>query len=300
MKMPAKKIKHVLGLSGGKDSSALALYVKETRPDLDIEYFFTDTGYELPETNEFVDQLEEKLGHIHRLNSRSLNNIEGRGEVEFKSLLKKHQNYLPSQRDRWCTVQMKLKPFEQWVDGFIADGYSVKNYVGIRADEPERVGFMTIDKPIESIMPFREDGIVKSDIENILQRNGLELPAYYSWRSRSGCSFCFFQKKIEWVRLQEKHPDLFEEAKAFEKGESNNVTGERFYWMGKGEPLETLENPEKKASIIANHEKKVERFQKKRRRNALLGDIGGVCEMTDLDEIYDDVEGGGACVTCYK
>jgi hypothetical protein len=195
---------------------------------------------------------------------------------------------------------MKLKPFEQWVDGFIADGYSVKNYVGIRADEPERVGFMTIDKPIESIMPFREDGIVKSDIENILQRNGLELPAYYSWRSRSGCSFCFFQKKIEWVRLQEKHPDLFEEAKAFEKGENNNVTGERFYWMGKGEPLETLENPEKRASIIANHEKKVERFKKKRRRNALLGDIGGVCEMTDLDEIYDDVEGGGACVTCYK
>lgn len=298
--MPAKKVKHVLGLSGGKDSSALALYVKETRPDLNVEYFFTDTGYELPETNEFIDQLEEKLGYIHRLNARSLNNIEGRGELEFKSLLKKHQNYLPSQRDRWCTVQMKLKPFEQWVDGFIADGYSVKNYVGIRADEPARVGFMTIEKPIESIMPFREDGIVKSDIENILQRNGLELPAYYSWRSRSGCSFCFFQKKIEWVRLQEKHPDLFEQAKAFEKGENNNVTGERFYWMGKGEPLETLENPEKIASIIANHEKKVERFKKKRRRNALLGDIGGVCEMTDLDEIYDDVEGGGACVTCYK
>ena len=44
----------------------------------------------------------------------------------------------------------------------------------------------------------------------------------------------------------------------------------------------------------------MERFKKKRRRNALLGDIGGVCEMTDLDEIYDDVEGGGACVTCYK
>jgi 3'-phosphoadenosine 5'-phosphosulfate sulfotransferase (PAPS reductase)/FAD synthetase len=253
--MPQIKIKHVLGLSGGKDSSALALYVKETRPELDIEYFFTDTGYELPETNEFIDQLEEKLGYIHRLNARSLNNIEGRGELEFKSLLKKHQNYLPSQRDRWCTVQMKLKPFEQWVDGFI---------------------------------------------ENILQRNGLELPAYYSWRSRSGCSFCFFQKKIEWVRLKENHPDLFEQAKQFEKGEGNTVTGESFYWMGKGEPLETLEDPVKKASIIANHEKKVERFKNKRRRNALLGDIGGVSEMTDLDEIYDDVEGGGACVTCYK
>ncbi|MDN7124865.1 phosphoadenosine phosphosulfate reductase family protein [Pseudidiomarina sp. 1APP75-32.1] len=295
-----KKIKHVLGLSGGKDSSALALYMKETRPDLDIEYFFTDTGYELPETNEFIDQLEERLGYIHRLNAKSLNNIEGRGELDFKSMLKKHQNFLPSQRDRWCTIQLKLKPFERWADSLIADGYEIYSYVGIRADEPHRTGLLTIDKPITTVMPFREDGIVKSDIENILQRNGLELPAYYSWRSRSGCSFCFYQKKIEWVRLKDNHPELFEQAKEFEKGDSNNVVGERFYWMGKGEPLETLEDPKRREQIIANHEKQVERFKKKKRRNALIGDIEGVCELTDIDEIYDDVEGGGACITCYK
>ena len=296
----AKKIKHVLGLSGGKDSSALALYVKETRPELDIEYFFTDTGYELPETNDFVDQLEEKLGYIHRLNDRSLNNMEGRGDKTFSHLLKEHGNYLPSQRDRWCTIQMKLKPFEQWVDAFIADGYEIKNYVGIRADEPNRTGFMVIEKPIESIFPFREDGIVKSDIENILQRNGLELPAYYDWRSRSGCTFCFYQQKIEWLKLMEKHPDLFEEAKAFEKGDGNNVVGEKFYWMGQGQPLNTLEDPEVQQRIIENHQKKVTRFKNKKRRNVLLDNSEGFCEFTDLDEIYDEAEGGGACVTCYK
>ena len=297
----SKKIKHVLGLSGGKDSSALALYVKETRPEIDMEYFFTDTGYELPETNEFVVQLEEKLGQeIHRLNHRSLNHIEGRGEKDFAHLLKEHGNYLPSQRDRWCTIQMKLKPFERWVDEFIKEGFKILNYVGIRADEPNRTGFMTIDKPIESVFPFREDGIVKSDIVNILQRNGLELPKYYEWRSRSGCTFCFYQKKIEWIRLMEKHPDLFEEAKTFEKGEGNSVVGEKFYWMGQGQPLETLEDPEVQKYIVQSHEKSVERFKRKKRRNALLDNSEGFCEFTDLDEIYDDVEGGGACVTCYK
>jgi 3'-phosphoadenosine 5'-phosphosulfate sulfotransferase (PAPS reductase)/FAD synthetase len=295
-----KKVKHVLGLSGGKDSSALALYVKETRPEIEVEYFFTDTGYELPETNEFIDQLEEKLGYIHRLNDRSLNNMEGRGDKTFVHLLKEHGNYLPSQRDRWCTIQMKLKPFEQWVDGFIRDGYEVKNYVGIRADEPDRIGYMVIEKPIESIFPFREDGIVKSDIENILQRNGLELPTYYEWRSRSGCTFCFYQKKIEWLKLMEKHPDLFEEAKMFEKGEGNTVVGEKFYWMGQGQPLDTLEDPELQRRIIENHEKKVAQFKKKKRKNALLSDSEGFCEFTELDEIYDESEGGGACVTCYK
>jgi len=207
---------------------------------------------------------------------------------------------LPSQRDRWCTIQMKLKPFEQWVDAFIADGYEIKNYVGIRADEPNRTGFMVIEKPIESIFPFREDGIVRSDIENILQRNGLELPAYYEWRSRSGCTFCFYQQKIEWLKLKERHPDLFEEAKTFEKGESNNVVGETFYWMGQGQPLSTLEDPEVQQRIIENHQKKVARFKNKKRRNALLDNSDGFCEFNDLDEIYDEAEGGGACVTCYK
>ncbi len=296
----SKKIKHVLGLSGGKDSSALALYVKETRPDLDIEYFFTDTGYELPETNEFIDQLEEKLGYINRLNARSMNNIEGRGEKDFSHLLKEHGNYLPSQRDRWCTVQLKLKPFERWLDEFISDGYEIMSYVGIRADEPERSGYMTIEKPITSVFPFREDGIVRSDIENILQRNGLELPAYYQWRSRSGCTFCFYQKKIEWIKLLEKHPDLFEEAKRFEKGKDNNVVGETFYWMGQGQPLSTLEVPAERIRIIELHEKKVTKFNKKRRRNSLLDNNEGTCEFTDLDDIYDEAEGGGACVTCYK
>ena len=295
-----EKVKHVLGLSGGKDSSALALYVKETCPDLEVEYFFTDTGYELPETNEFIDQLEEKLGYIHRLNARALNNIEGRGEKDFSHMLKEHGNYLPSQRDRWCTVQLKLKPFERWLDSYINEGYKIKNYVGIRADEPERVGYMTIEKPIESIFPFREDGIVKSDIVNILQRNGLELPAYYEWRSRSGCTFCFYQRKIEWVKLLEKHPDLFEEAKAFEKGEGNTVTGEKFYWMGQGQPLEILESPDMQKRIQDNHEKQLDRFKKKRRRNALLTEEDGTSDFCDLDEIYDEAEGGGACVTCYK
>ncbi|NRP11234.1 MULTISPECIES: phosphoadenosine phosphosulfate reductase family protein [unclassified Marinobacterium] len=297
-----EKVKHVLGLSGGKDSSALALYMKETRPDLDIEYFFTDTGYELPETNDFIDQLEAKLGHIHRLNDKSLNGIEGRGELEFSSLLKKNGNYLPSQRDRWCTVELKLKPFEKWVDGFIAEGYKIKNYVGIRADEPHRTGFMTIEKPIETIMPFRDDGIVKSDIVNILRRNGLDLPEYYKWRSRSGCTFCFYQQKIEWLKLMEHHPDLFEEAKKFEKGDDESSTvGERFYWMGQGEPLETLEDPARQAQIRENHEKKIARFNKKKRRNALLEDPDIIaCTLTDLDEAYDLAEGGGACITCYK
>ena len=60
---------HVLGLSGGKDSSALAIYMKDNYPDLDIKYFFTDTGEELKEVYDYLDKLEAYLGKpIARLN----------------------------------------------------------------------------------------------------------------------------------------------------------------------------------------------------------------------------------------
>ena len=63
--------RHVLGLSGGRDSAALAVYVRQTMPEIDVEYFFTDTGKELPEVYEFLGRLEGFLGKpILRLNPR--------------------------------------------------------------------------------------------------------------------------------------------------------------------------------------------------------------------------------------
>ena len=62
------KVRHVLGLSGGKDSSALAIYMRDRVPEM--EYFFCDTQKELPETYEYLDQLQAYLGKpIIRLNA---------------------------------------------------------------------------------------------------------------------------------------------------------------------------------------------------------------------------------------
>jgi 3'-phosphoadenosine 5'-phosphosulfate sulfotransferase (PAPS reductase)/FAD synthetase len=60
--------RHVLGLSGGKDSSALAVFMRDRVPNM--EYFFCDTGKELPETYAYVQRLEAILGErIQRLNA---------------------------------------------------------------------------------------------------------------------------------------------------------------------------------------------------------------------------------------
>src|SRR5208282_5860253 len=104
-------------------------------------------------------------------------------------------------------------------------------------------------------LPFKEVGIDKAGVLEILDGAGLGLPKYYAWRSRSGCTFCFFQQKIEWLRLSEQHPEAFEEAKRYEKTAVAN--GSPFTWND-DESLEELAQPKRAAEIRAEHERRLE------------------------------------------
>jgi hypothetical protein len=214
-------VRHVLGISGGKDSAALAIYMRDKIPTM--EYFFTDTGAELPEVYTYLDVLEGFLKKpIARLGLAR----------PFDHLLNHlHNGFLPSPNTRWCTREMKIRPFEEWVGDD-----EVVTYVAIRADE-DRDGYVATKPNIVARFPFKEDGLVRRDIERILDHSGVGKPAYYGWRSRSGCYFCFFQKKSEWVSLSKHHPDLFERAKVYEK--IDPVTGVGYTWS-QGETLEQL------------------------------------------------------------
>lgn len=250
--------RHVLGISGGKDSAALAIYIKEHYPAIHekVEYFFTDTGAELVEVYSFLDKLEAYLGkEIIRLNS----------EKTFEEWLEEHNQYLPSPRQRWCTRAMKIRPFE----AFIGDD-PVVSYIGIRADE-NREGYISQKETIKAVFPFIEDGLVRDDIFQILE-DTTGIPEYYKWRSRSGCYFCFFQQQGEWLGLKRNHPELFEKAKGFEKqlrkkydwkdGEVD-IPNTGYTWNSQGsldEIVARAEKREKEQGIIATS-KTTERWQ---------------------------------------
>lgn len=276
-----KKIKHVLGLSGGKDSSALAIYMKDNFPDLDIEYFFTDTGEELDEVYEYLNYLEGYLG-------KSINYLDPKRD--FKHYLKQYNNFLPSAQSRWCTVRLKLTPFEKWVEKeFIEKGFKIYSYVAIRSDESFREGLKS-KKDIKTILPFRDNHIDKEGVFEILENSGLGLPKYYEWRSRSGCTFCFFQRKIEWVGLLERHPEAFEQAKAMEKTALSS--GSPFTWCEQ-ESLEELSKPERIAQIKLDHQKKIEAQKARKKINPLRPDDG----IVDFDDLYGQQK---ICLACHK
>ena len=275
---------HVLGISGGKDSAALALYMQINHPELDIQYFFTDTGKELPEVYEFLDLLEARLGKkILRLTTFKT----------FDYYLKMFNNYLPSPQTRWCTRMMKLRPFQEWIKPWLDNGEDVYSYVAIRADEPDRTGLTQQHPHLHVTLPFREEGIKKPDVKEILENSGIGLPKYYEWRSRSGCTFCFFQQKIEWVHLLERHPEAFDEAMHYEKDALEH--GSPFTWT-QGEPLQELKKPQRIIQIKQEFEKRKQRELARRRKNPLRDGL----EDLSIDDIYDADEGNGACIVCAK
>ena len=277
----SKKEKHVLGLSGGRDSAALAVYMAQTAPELDIEYFFTDTGKELPEVYEFLGSLEGFLGKpILRLNP----------DRDFDFYLKQYNNFLPSPQTRWCTRQLKLRPFDEWLKPFLAEGHIVYSYVAIRSDEEFRQGYNSKQDNLIIKHPLKEAGINKAGVIEILNASGLGLPKYYSWRTRSGCTFCFFQRKIEWVGLLERHPDKFEEAKRYEKTAVEN--GSPFTWS-ESESLEELSMPERILQVKMDHKKRLERVAVRRSQNPLRPFGSSI----DIDDLYGQSK---ICLTCHK
>lgn len=364
------KVRHVLGISGGKDSAALAVYMRTSYPELDIEYYTSDTGKELDDTYNLIENLEIFLGK----EIKKLPVLADEGLNPFDHFIKMYNGYLPSSMARWCTKKLKLEPFEK----FVGDDLVI-SYVGIRGDE-DREGYISKKSNIQSIFPFRknifsedvtnkflansninnvvsfyetldlgekkarilevinepvsisfnitqklnslldlgikeynnavflflkttayplsqeanfplvnnEEILVRDDIFSILENSGVGVPAYYKAiefeingkkssyaRSRSGCFFCFYQQKIEWVWLYEQHPDLFQKAMEYEKDGYN--------WI-QDESLAELILPERIEKIKEEYIKRKERKSK--------------VQSPYLLDILEDAEGEG-CASCF-
>ncbi len=276
-------VRHISGISGGKDSSALAIYLQDKVPD--VEYFFCDTGAELPETYEYLTRLEVILGKpIVYLNSR-------RG---FNHWFEVFRGTLPSPQMRWCTRNMKIKPIEEW----IGDAPAI-SYIAIRADESNRKGYVSTKPNIKARFPFIEDGIDHDGVMRILADAGVGLPTYYEWRTRSGCYFCFYQRKAEWVGLSDRHPDLFERAVAIEKKVLHNagidtnadfrsraMRGRQYTWSG-DETLVELRS--RRDEILARHNAAIVATSKKRSNRPLI-------EV--LADVLDDDDDTRPCAVC--
>ncbi|WP_033916653.1 phosphoadenosine phosphosulfate reductase family protein [Campylobacter sputorum] len=277
---------HVVSISGGKDSAALAIYLKNKYPSIKFEYLFFDTGEELQDTYDYLRDLENLAGiEVQRLKPKK----------SFKELLMEHNDFLPSPMERWCTRKMKLETFLNKMKEY--SEYQIYNYIGIRADE-NRDGLVPTQENITTVMPFKDDGITLDDVKRILNDIGLGLPKYYDaiydekydieyFRSRSGCYFCFFMRQIEWVWLYEQRPKEFKKAMEFEK--------DGYSWI-KGMPLSELIKPENIDKIKKSY-KRMEEIRKNQpiKNGTMMQEMEFISKH---DKMIYDIEKDKLCTMC--
>lgn len=197
------KDKYILPVSGGADSSALAILLHERYPHVPFELVFTDTMAEEDAAYDSLRRLEQYLG-------KSITRI--CPEKGLFQLIDEYKGFLPSASSRWCTRELKLIPFQKWLSGL--SGVRKWMFVGIRADESSRVAFTIED--CETVMPFVELGMGRKDVFELLSRT-IGVPSTYRTRTRSGCSVCPFQRKAEIVGLLQRSPAEFLRGAHYEK-----------------------------------------------------------------------------------
>ena len=184
------QVRHILSLSGGKDSAALAVHMRDRVSNM--EYIFHDTDKELPDTLAYLERLEGYLGQ--KITRTTFG-------TTFDSILRMKGGMLPSNHRRWCTELMKLKPFEN----YIGSDFCI-NYVGIRADE-DRIGYISHKPNIRAVFPFREDGIDYNGVQRILEDSGLGMPPYTEWgRHKERMFFLFLSAEDRMGSLEAEVP----------------------------------------------------------------------------------------------
>lgn len=185
---------HIVALSGGKDSTAMALRLAEIEPQ-DYIYAITPTGDELPEMYDHWQRVATVLNKALTVVSsgRSLHGIIEREKA------------LPNWRMRFCTRQLKIEPFQ----AFIIENSPATVYVGLRADESEDNRTGAVYGELVDVVqryPLREWGWGLEDVWAYLGEKGVEIP------ERTDCARCFFQTLPEWYNLWYHYPELYRDA----------------------------------------------------------------------------------------
>lgn len=216
---------NILSFGAGVNSTAILALVKLKKLDLgDFKTVFADTDGENPETYCHIREIQK--------------------EFEVSIVEKKPSLYdycferkiIPTRMFRWCTSKWKILPINAWLKENNIEDY--KLILGFAKGEERRVKNRT-----EVEYPLIEMNIDRDGCKKIIGEARWKVPP------KSGCFFCPFQRKLEWVAMRENAPSLWEKAVALER----NCQRSEFYLHG-DKPLTELDSSQTRLSPFDSYQ----------------------------------------------
>jgi len=184
---------NVVAFSGGKDSTCMALAMQERGERID-RLLITPTGDELPEMTGHWEAMSKRIG---------VGLTVPKGPTLDEAI--EANGALPNFRMRFCTRMVKIQPAIAWVR---MQSRPVRMFVGLRADEQERVGIISGD--LDERYPLREWGFGLREVNEFLKDRGVTIP------ERTDCARCYHQRIGEWYKLWRDHRDTWLDAESQE------------------------------------------------------------------------------------
>ena len=212
--MGNKPVYHLASFSGGKDSTAMVLRMIERSDKID-EVLYCDTTMEFP-------AMERHIEKVKRI-------IEDAG-IKFTTLRAKHDfeylfmQYQPQKKDpalaekqgkswptpfvRWCTSDLKIDVLNKYINA-LKRSYSVTQYVGIAADEQQRL-LRKQQQNGDKIFPLVEWGWTEADALAYCYKKGYNWEGLYETFDRVSCWCCPLKSLAELRKLRAHFPELWQ------------------------------------------------------------------------------------------
>jgi hypothetical protein len=192
------ELKRVINFSGGKTSALMTILLKPTNDDIVL---FTDTGREHPATYKFIDDFEKYEGiKVHRV---SYEHDRAPGLTGFDAMTS-WKSYLPNRVKRICTDELKIKTSKRYLRKLGVRSFY--NYIGFRADEPQRVIKRKNNfKNVFDKFPLYDQGVTKEMVNQywLSKSYTLEIPSILG-----NCDLCFLKGKDNIIKILQIYPEL--------------------------------------------------------------------------------------------
>ena len=194
---------YILSYGGGLNSTALLIYLIKNKMPLDM-VIFSDTGDEHDYTYESV-KFYKKYAEDHGIRFDIVKSTNNMSLYEYCY----NKKITPSRMTRNCTKNFKITPMRQNITKVYGKRSPTVLYIGIAYEEIHRMKDSDV-KYIKNVFPLCDAKIDRDGCTKILEDEGLPIP------KKSGCWYCPFKKKQEWIDMMKNEPEQYNKAMRLE------------------------------------------------------------------------------------